>query len=273
MKSKKVKVLFVILCLVILGIFIIVIHFLVSCHPPLKEISKARALLMEAQKAGAQRYAPERYREAENLLAQVQAEAKTQCKKSWETVKLAQQKAREAKEDALKGKAQAKVAALKAIHAAQEALKEAREAGAPQYAPDLYREAENLLKKSQEDYRGENYIGSKEEANRSAQLALKAKETAIEVKEELARRQRAEPTTYVVKRGECLWIISSYPQIYGDPFLWPLIYWANKVQIHDPDLIYPGQEFVIPRNFSHRERDRAVCFSKHRGPWSLFDGK
>jgi hypothetical protein len=67
--------------------------------------------------------------------------------------------------------------------------------------------------------------------------------------------------------------IMLYLFLNGDPFLWPLIYWTNKVQIHDPDLIYPGQAFIIPRNFTSHEKEKAIYFSKYRGPWSLFDGK
>jgi len=52
---------------------------------------------------------------------------------------------------------------------------------------------------------------------------------------------------HVVKKGECLWWISEYEDVYNDPFMWPLIYNANKDQIKDPNLIYPGQEFSIPR--------------------------
>ena len=273
MQAGKTKVLLVVLCLVIAGVLAIMLYLFLSCHPPVKEVSKAKALLMEAQGSGAQKYASEKYKEAENLLSQAQAEAKTECKKSWKTVKLAQQKAQKAKEAAIKAKAQAKMAALKAIQAAQQTLKEAREAGALQYAPDLYQAAETLLRKTQRDFQAENYIQSKEEADKAAQLAFKAEKATIRVKEELAKRQKAKPTTYMVKRRECLWVISSYPQIYGDPFLWPLIYWSNKAQIHDPDLIYPGQAFTIPRDLSPQEKNKAVYFSKHRGPWSLFDGK
>ncbi len=246
------------------------------CRPPVKEVSLAKAQLMEAQEAGAPTYAPEKYKEAENLLSQAEAETKTECQKSWKTVKLAQQKAQEAKEAALKAKLLARAEALKAIKRAQQALAEAREAEAPQYAPDLFQSATNLLAEAQKDFQRENFLQSKKKADKAAQLALKAKEAATKVKEELAReleKRRAKPSTHVTEKGECLWIISSYPQIYGNPFMWPLIYWANKAQIHDPDLIYPGQAFTIPRDFSSQEKNKAVYFAKHRGPWSLFDGK
>jgi len=58
------------------------------------------------------------------------------------------------------------------------------------------------------------------------------------------------PLSHEVVKGECLWWIAEYEEIYNDPFMWPLIYKANRNQINDPDLIYPGQVFYIPRTFS-----------------------
>ncbi|HPC02491.1 MAG TPA: LysM peptidoglycan-binding domain-containing protein [Syntrophales bacterium] len=67
--------------------------------------------------------------------------------------------------------------------------------------------------------------------------------------EEVALVETAAPLAdrHVMKKGECLWWISEYEDIYNDPFLWPLLYGANKDQIANPDLIYPGQELKIPR--------------------------
>jgi LysM repeat protein len=53
--------------------------------------------------------------------------------------------------------------------------------------------------------------------------------------------------TYTVRRGDSLWWIAKYKDHYNDPYLWPLIYKANKNLIKNPDLIYPGQKFKIPR--------------------------
>lgn len=55
-------------------------------------------------------------------------------------------------------------------------------------------------------------------------------------------------STHRVVKGECLWYISAYDRIYGNPLKWPLIYKANKDRIKNPDLIYPGQVFRIPRD-------------------------
>jgi nucleoid-associated protein YgaU len=57
-----------------------------------------------------------------------------------------------------------------------------------------------------------------------------------------------EPATYVVKYNprdrDCLWKIAMHT--YRNARLWPLIYSANKDKIRDPDLIFPGQNLVIP---------------------------
>ncbi len=50
-----------------------------------------------------------------------------------------------------------------------------------------------------------------------------------------------------VKSGNWLWKIANSVAVYGDGSKWPEIYEANKDKINDPDLIYPGQLFVIPR--------------------------
>jgi hypothetical protein len=49
---------------------------------------------------------------------------------------------------------------------------------------------------------------------------------------------------HTVVKGDCLWFIAG--DYYNDPFLWPVIYEANKDSIADPHWIYPGEVFVIP---------------------------
>ena len=50
--------------------------------------------------------------------------------------------------------------------------------------------------------------------------------------------------THKVIRRDTLWDISK--KYYKTPWLWPNIWRANKLEIKDPDLIYPGQQFKIP---------------------------
>lgn len=50
--------------------------------------------------------------------------------------------------------------------------------------------------------------------------------------------------TYTVKKGDCLWNIAK--QFYDNGGAYTKIYDANTNQIANPNLIYPGQVFVIP---------------------------
>lgn len=50
--------------------------------------------------------------------------------------------------------------------------------------------------------------------------------------------------TAIVSRGDNLWRISQ--RIYGSGYRYTVIYGANQDQIRNPDLIYPGQVFVLP---------------------------
>ena len=47
----------------------------------------------------------------------------------------------------------------------------------------------------------------------------------------------------VIPRDTLWWISDKW---YKDPVLWPSIYEINLNQIHDPDLIFPGQKLEIP---------------------------
>ncbi|HCI98815.1 MAG TPA: hypothetical protein DHV74_04185 [Sulfitobacter sp.] len=48
----------------------------------------------------------------------------------------------------------------------------------------------------------------------------------------------------VIQPGNNLWNIAR--RLYGSGFRYTVIYEANKEQIRDPDLIYPGQVFETP---------------------------
>lgn len=45
---------------------------------------------------------------------------------------------------------------------------------------------------------------------------------------------------------DCLWNIAGKMEIFADPFMWPKIWQANKDQIRNPDVIYPGQVLQLP---------------------------
>ncbi|OAF06856.1 LysM peptidoglycan-binding domain-containing protein [Bradyrhizobium neotropicale] len=52
-------------------------------------------------------------------------------------------------------------------------------------------------------------------------------------------------TSRVISRGDSLWAISRLA--YGDGSRYALIFNANRGKIHNPNLIYPGQTFVLPQ--------------------------
>lgn len=60
----------------------------------------------------------------------------------------------------------------------------------------------------------------------------------------LPSRKRS-TSAVIVSRGDSLWRISR--ATYGSGELYPLVLRANRSQIRNPDLIYPGQSFVLPR--------------------------
>jgi nucleoid-associated protein YgaU len=102
---------------------------------------------------------------------------------------------------------------------------------------DLLNKAIDYVEKAKEAYRNEDY----ELAIHYAQLAKKIAENYQGGGIKLYYTVRLIP-----ERRDCLWRISEYPEIYNDPFLWPMIWKANKREILNPDLIFPGQVFAVP---------------------------
>jgi nucleoid-associated protein YgaU len=51
-----------------------------------------------------------------------------------------------------------------------------------------------------------------------------------------------------VATGHTLWALSQ--SYYGDPTRYPAIVEANRAQIHNPNVIFPGQVFVVPKSDS-----------------------
>jgi nucleoid-associated protein YgaU len=159
---------------------------------------------------------------------------------------------------------------------AEAAIAAAREAEAEVYAPEEFGSAEELLAQAKSEADDEatyreaktHAIQAKERADLAREIALKAK-----APKPAAAEVGGLPTYHIVKKGECLWRISEYEEIYNDPFQWPLIYKENRSKIKDPDLIYPEQNFDVPRDSTESEVAEAVREAKFRGAWSLWDGK
>ncbi len=279
--------------------------------PPTKEMADAEAAVTAAKLAEADIYVPKEYLSAEEMLAQAQAEMETKEYKlaknsAIQTIVLAEK----AKEDAVSAKAAAKIEAAGIIEELKSALQEAKAAQALKYYADDYNKLLKTLDEIKSDYEAEKYLdviargkiaiadarelaassrlAAAEEARQKAEAEARRKaeaEARLRAEAEARRKAEAEarrlaeelakakPPSHTVTVGECLWVISENEKVYDNPFQWPLIYKANRSQIRDPDLIFPGQDFKIPRSNTEDEIREAVYMAKSRGPWSLYDGK
>lgn len=157
------------------------------------------------------------------------------------------------------------VIAQRAIADAKSANAEAKAAGA------AWRDTDELIAQAEEALKAGDTgkaIQLANQARRQAENALKQMHDQM-AKEAAAAAAMASSDTYSVVAGDTLWGISSKSAIYGNPYQWPLIYKANRGQIQDADLIFPGQNLTIKRGSSAAEVDAAVNHARSRGAWSL----
>jgi nucleoid-associated protein YgaU len=269
----------------------ILVAFAGCAKPPTEEMSDARMAFQAATDAEAQTYASDKYMSAEEALNEATAlmerkKYKEAREKALEALKLS----REAHANAVTSRNMANRGAEEIYEMALAVLNSANQAGAYTYAEAQMLDAERTLEEAKRAYEAGDYVGAKQLAQAALGKAQEAeaiaKQVGMQKQEEQARRIAGEiadpgatrmpyPTNHVVIKGETLWWIAEYKQIYDDPFQWPVIYRANRDRIRDPDLIYPDQNFVIPRepDLTNEMRQEAIKFAKNRGAWSLYDGK
>jgi len=111
----------------------------------------------------------------------------------------------------------------------------------------------------------------REQAEEAANAALIAKRIAAEKAEARRKAERARyekeaipAAVHTVKRGETLPQIAALAEVYGDSSLWPLLYKANRDQISNPAVLWPGQVLRIPRNYDRNDLNEARRFSSDR---------
>tara|TARA_R110000868_G_scaffold218576_1_gene469064 strand:- start:225818 stop:226780 length:963 start_codon:yes stop_codon:yes gene_type:complete len=81
-------------------------------------------------------------------------------------------------------------------------------------------------------------------------------------------------SNYIVQPRDSLSGISGQDKIYGDWKMWPLIYDGNRQQIQDPDLIHPGQNLDIPRDYSATSEQSARQRGEaKKAPYNFYDGR
>ncbi len=126
--------------------------------------------------------------------------------------------------------------------AAELAVKSAKEEHAEEKKPADETAAADKTKIEEKKPAEETVVSEKTKIEEKSGEKTEEKAVAAEDKKEEQTR------TYVVqwrkKKTDCLWRIAE--KVYKDASLWPAIYLANREQIKDPDLIFPGQKFIIP---------------------------
>lgn len=158
--------------------------------------------------------------------------------------------------------------AEKAIADAKDAIAKAKENNW------IWRDTEKFLKEAEKAYKEGKY-------DEAIKLANKAKDQANLAVEQYQKEQQMDrglrfqksssgsTSSYEVVRGDSLWKISAKPEIYSDPYQWPLIYKTNADKIKDADLIFPGQQFAIDTAPSSSDVDAAIRHAKTRGAWTI----
>jgi LysM repeat protein len=81
------------------------------------------------------------------------------------------------------------------------------------------------------------------------------------------RVQKSAPGTITIEKGQTLWSIARSGNGFGKACNWPLLYKANKTDVQDPDLIYPGQVLNVPKNVTAVESDNACKAAGIYGPY------
>ncbi|WP_428312434.1 LysM peptidoglycan-binding domain-containing protein [Hydrocarboniphaga sp.] len=127
--------------------------------------------------------------------------------------------------------------------------------------------AQAELQKSYQ-YTGLNDAQIAQQKNAESLLVLGAGEAAYKALLQLNDQLKNGVKPYAIKRGDNLWIISARPEIYGNPWLWPLI-WQNNLQvIPDPNRLSAGQQLKIRPNPTIDEVVDAVNYARERAKTS-----
>jgi nucleoid-associated protein YgaU len=140
-------------------------------------------------------------------------------------------------------------------------LKRRKEAARLELEMKRQAEAELKLQKQREREKAEELEREKARARKLEAERAEARRRADRSKPE---KEPVPVSRHTVKRGETFPQIAAQPEVYGEASLWPLIYKANRDQISNPAVLWPGQVLRIPRNCDKSEITEARRFSSER---------
>ncbi len=205
-----------------------------------EKMNNVKYTLTEAEKYNASKVAPESVKNANDNLKDAEGfYANDKLKACNDRIVLAQAAANEAFKVSAKKAADAKIAeADKAVSAAEKSKK-------AKAAAEELNGAKEMLSTAKNQYQGEQFpeaIASAEEAMKLASFINSGKAGAIEETSDGYE-------IYIVKykKNGTDYLRRIAKKFYGDESKWKVIYEANKDKIKNPDVIYGGWKFKIPK--------------------------
>ena len=110
---------------------------------------------------------------------------------------------------------------------------------------DTYDIEEKVLQAADSETEAENTDAAEDDAQETADNIEETADSTEAAESDMEETAAAvETRTHKVVSGDSLWNIAQ--DQYGDGSKWNVIYEANKEEISDPGLIFPGQELKIP---------------------------
>lgn len=216
---------------------------------PRQEISDAWILVEAAKDSCAKVYMPEELEEATTKLDAIEAGSRKPNQKSKKELTAmaleVQALAKGMVNEAARTKKELHSEVQKKLIAAIEKIHEAEQAEANRYGRQEYREAILRIREARElaedECRYREALVKAEESIAYSEASIQgAGSFKVELEENL-------PQYHIVRRGETLKTIARDSPLYRNESDWELIYKANRDQIRDPRILYPGQQLYLPR--------------------------
>lgn len=140
-------------------------------------------------------------------------------------------------------------------------LKRREEAARLEFEMKRQAEAEIERQKIMEQ---ERLAAAAKEAARQKKITAEKAEARLRAERDRQEKDVKPVARHTVKRGETLPQIAALQEVYGESSLWPLIYRANRDQISNPAILWPGQVLRIPRNADKSDIAEARRFAADR---------
>jgi nucleoid-associated protein YgaU len=205
------------------------------------ESNKAKANAEEAAKMAKSNYAAKKKLEASGAVAEAEKEM-VNLKAELENAKLKENLAKsDEAQESLKNAEETLTAAQESLNNSGQSLEKEEYTVSIEHSNEAIR-----LSKLVKDQIPALLVLIKQSPTQEVASVSSGVETTKKGAEALGEGWKVYTVRLIPERRDCLWRIAEYKNIYNDPFKWTRIYKANKHQIKNPDLIYPGQVFDIP---------------------------